>query len=300
VEKVDEAKELPSADQPSEPPEPSGIPLGAGTSLTLEQGNALANRSGARLVIPAGPIEVGKTTFLVELYSRFVREMRSDALFIGSETLLDFELLTFPSRLNSKNSLPETWRTRLEDKDNPLLHLAVKPQGIDAVQLLFGNYSGELFEHIADRGGALKEVPLFRRCDRLLIFVDGKRIAIPGRRTSPVSRTRQFIRVLSEEKPLPVNCKIALVLAKLDEVEAAGDEALEAWDREQADLLVHLNETQHEVETFRIAARPIKGPAPSDQFEELFQWLIAEEQLPSPDPPRPPAPTRAFEKFGSE
>lgn len=281
-----------------DPPEPSGVALRSGVSLTVDKGNQLSNSKGASFILPVGPIEAGKTTFLIELYAQFVKEIRDDRTFAGSETLLDFELLAFPSRIRSGNTIPETWRTRLQDSGQPLLHLAVG-QAKRISHLLLGNYSGELFEHICDRGNALRELPLLASCNRLLVFVDGGKVAKGGTRTSAVSRTRQFIGVLSEEKPLPAGCKIGLVLAKLDEVEKAGPAAVEAWASEESLLLEKLGALGHEAKPFRIAARPLGSAAVDQQIDDLVGWLLEEDRLASHDVPIQPDPTRAYETYRS-
>lgn len=288
----------PAGEEPEVPPPPDGTELAPGISLTVEEANSLAGRQGARLVIPAGPTDAGKTTFIIELYARFLGGKQQGASFHGSQTLLDFELLSFPARLGDEAQLPTTWRTRVEDASRPLLHLGIRPAGAEPIQLLLGNYSGELFERISDHGGALGEVPLLGDCQRLLFFLDGELLSRPGTRGAALSRTRQLIRVLGEEDVLSSATKVALVVAKLDCLEAAGSVEMEKWTKEEERLRGEIEALDRPTRVFRIAVRPRGGTSAGDESAALFEWLLEPdtEATPTHSPAAPSG--RAFERYG--
>jgi Double-GTPase 2 len=280
------------------PPPPPGVELGGAIALTVEEGNALAARHGARLVLPAGPSDAGKTSFIVELYARFLAGKQEGASFYESQTLLEFELLSFPARLQSEEELPKSWRTRMEDAVRPLLHLGIKPPEAGPMYLLFGNYSGEFYERISDHGEALREVPLLSQCDRLLIFVDGKLLSSGGTRTEAIARTRQLIRVLGEERVLGPSTQVALVVAKLDCLEAEGEGVLAKWAEHEERLRAEIEGLEFPSRVFRIAMRPRGGYGAGEESTELFRWLLEPDQLTKPPPQSVPASERAFERYG--
>jgi hypothetical protein len=288
-----ESEELPT------PPPPAGIELRSGRAMTIEQGNILASRKGARIILPAGPSGAGKTTYLIELYARFLKGKQFDATFLESETLLEFDYLLFPSRLSDDNQVSETWRTRLEDATQALLHLGVDSAQFGVVHLLLTNITGELFERICDHGQALKEMPLLGVGDRLLIFIDGEKAASGGPRASALSRTRQFIKVLVEEEVLPPFAEVGLVTAKLDKLQAKGTDVLTTWSDHETRLLEEMEALERPIRSFRIAARPMATAPQEDDLEELFNWLLATSPQPAAVVAPPSAPGRAFEGFAS-
>src|SRR4051812_28440595 len=64
--------EAAAAGEVERPAAPTGTRLASGVALTLDEANALAGESGASIVLPLGPKDVGKTTLMVELYERFL------------------------------------------------------------------------------------------------------------------------------------------------------------------------------------------------------------------------------------
>lgn len=290
-------QEEPVVEQQPLPPPPPGIELRSGRALTVDQGNALANRKGARIILPAGPSGAGKTTYLIELYARFLKGKQFDAAFLESETLLEFDYLLFPSRLVKETQVAETWRTRLEDADQALLHLGIDSEQFGLQHLLLTNITGELFERICDHGQALKEVPLIGAADRLLVFLDGEKLSLGGTRASTLSRTRQFLSVLVEEEVLAANAEAGLVVSKLDVLNAKGQKAIESWKGHESRLLEEMKGLDRPLRVFRIAARPMEGQVDEGDLESLFQWLLA----PTPEAPLsvavPQPNARAYENF---
>ena len=278
---------------------PTGIELQGGRAMTVEEGNALASRHGARIIVPAGPSGAGKTTYLIELYAEFLKGKQFGASFVESQTLLEFDYLLFPSRLAEGNEVAETWRTRLQDSERSLLHLAIDSEPTGKSHLLMSNLTGELFEHVCDHGDAIAEVPLLGVADKLLIFMDGDKLRLGGTRASALSRTRQFINVLVEEKALSPQTEVALVTSKLDRLEAK-EGALEGWVEQEARLLEELEALERPLRRFRIAPRPM-GPTSGGRkdLEALFSWLLTNEPRPATSIAPPPASGRAIEGLTS-
>lgn len=279
--------QAPEGGGPPVPPVPEGKPLSPGLALTVDDAQAMAGELGVRIVMPLGPVKVGKTTMAVEIYANYLRRTTwAEASFCRSQSLLDYEMLAFPSRLSAGVDLPETWRTRLRET-RYLLHLQLRRNDAARVNLLFANQSGELSEHIRDGQDPATELPLLSRAERVLICVDGALVADPALAGRAVSDTRQLIGTLAERATLASNAEAALVLTKLDLV-TADPEGLGRWAEAEEDLKERLKPLGRGERTFRVAARSAKN-LKANQFEELTGWLLADSASPSletsdPDP----------------
>lgn len=271
---------------------PSGIPLRDGLALTVDEANALASEAGATLVMPLGPVKVGKTTLAVELYARYLRHVTwAGCSFCGSDTLLDYEMLAFPSRLKSGGDLPDTWRTRLGE-ERQLLHMCLIDGVGSRTNLLFANMSGEVSENVRDGADPAEEIPLLARAHRVLICVDGESVATPALCGRAISDTRQLLGTLAENGSFLGEARAALVLTKWDKVIAAGEQT--GWEAAETELQQRLDELGMGQASFRTAARP-DGDRPSDDATEaLMRWLVGPIQAASPVATGAPAAARAM------
>lgn len=286
---VEPESEGPVEPEPGESPPPAdpGVPLGQGLALTIDEANTLAATAGTQLVVPLGPVGAGKTTLIVEMYARYLTHMSwADRTFGGSESLLDFELLAFPSRLQSGADLPATWRTRLQDGDRFLLHLRL--DGSEAapgeVNLLVANLSGELSEGIRDGHDPVTEIPLLPQARRIVLCVDGAKVASDAFRDRALSDTRQILRGLAEADALGTGARLALVATKWDEIAEAGSEA--RWQEVEEELAGAADSVTHENATFKVAARA-KHTVPDDGMEALMRWMTSsDDRKPQTETPR--------------
>jgi hypothetical protein len=238
--------------------------------------------------MPLGPVKVGKTTLAVEIYDHYLRSLSwAGASFRSSRSLLDFELIAFPSRLTSAGDIPETWRTRLTDT-RYLLHLELLTGGT-ARHLLIANQSGEFSKHVRDGGDPAIELPLLPRAERVLICVDGASMASGAQAARAISETRQLIGTLVEGAIFASGAQIALVLTKLD---LAGPSGFEAWTKSEPDLREQL-EPVGGARSFAIAARGTP-PAGDNEFEDLFRWVLAEDPISAVPVVKPSRPLRSL------
>lgn len=274
---------------------PFGKPLSSSLALTVDEANVLAGDAGATLVMPLGPVKVGKTTLAVELYARYLRIMRwAGCSFAGSETLLDYEMLAFPSRLTSGGDLPDTWRTRLGGERH-LLHLRLATDGGRKTNLLFANLSGEISESIRDGGDPISEMPMLARAHRILVCVDGERIASPALAGRAVSGTRQLIGTLQEKGSFIGGAEIALVLTKYDKVVASGQQTF--WHEAGQELTRQIADLGLGDVSFRTAARPDQSPPADDETEALMRWLVRPVLQPASKVPASTLSERALGRF---
>ena len=149
------------------------VQLGGDESLTATEAHEFAAEHGAAVILLAGEFEAGKTTLIVEMYSRFLDGPVDGWLFAGSNTLVALDKRHLPTRYASGNAAATTERTQPEHEG--LLHLRVVKDE-RTVPLFFTDLRGERFEHVADGVAAADEVPYAARANRTLVLIDGERI----------------------------------------------------------------------------------------------------------------------------
>lgn len=288
----------PPGDDELLPPAPTpGVLLHPGVALSVAQANVLASDAGVRVVLPVGSVGTGKTTLAVGLYERFLARSWGGASYLWSETLLDFEMLAFPGRLASGAGIPSTWRTRLRDSAGHLLHLRVSCESSPRLDLVFANLPGELSDHIRDGEAPASEIPLLASADRLVMCVDGAKIASPGHHGLAVSHTRQFLRTLKQGSGVPPTCAVSLVLTKFDLVSDTPG-GVERWEAARAALEPELAGLGRPGIVVCTAARAKTSGFAPDGMDVLLQWLTSPDGLADPALPDPRvAGPRAADRF---
>ena len=64
------------------------VALPSGDALTSEEANQTTRSSVTRVIVPVGPVDVGKTTLLSEIYEKFLEGPFAEHQFVWSRTLL--------------------------------------------------------------------------------------------------------------------------------------------------------------------------------------------------------------------
>jgi hypothetical protein len=252
--------------------------------LTPDEGSQIAATGESRLVVWVGERDSGKTTLSAELYERH-RNGRAKTDFAGSQTLLGFEERIHPARAESGRITPRTKRTEVDPEGRELLHLSLSSDG-NTFDLLLADIPGELFRRIRDHELTPKDVPLLEHADKLAILVDGAWIADPGRRSAATSFARQLIGGLASGDLPGEKMDVAVVLTKLDRVQAAGVAAVAYWQEREAGLLAAAREISPGARVFCTAARGSTDD--SDGMDELVAWLTSSPPEPN-EPALPPA-----------
>ena len=253
------------------------------SALTTLQANPLFRQSGGHLAIIVGEAEAGKTTLVSELYGRFVESPGfAGHRFCGSVTVLALEERLHDSRVSSGRVLPTTIRTD-EDLEG-FLHLRLETEDGRHLELLFSDFPGELFREVREGTRRASTIPGLARADKLLVLVDGKRLATPETRELAVAHPQRLLNLLHQAGDLHETTEVAVVVAKWDLVEASPD-ALQYWEAKSP--LVPTDFSGDPPREHRVAARPDSGP--STGLDALLRWLSAppdKELRPRSRPPR--------------
>ena len=151
------------------------VALPSGEALTPEEANQTTRSSVTRVIVPAGPVGVGKTTLLSEMYEKFLEGPFAGYQYVWSRTLLGFEQRAHDSRIASGRETPTTLRTPIGDSQT-FLHLRVTPR--DKLwtprDVLIADWPGEVFREMRDNVQAAKSHPLLPRADHIAFLVDGE------------------------------------------------------------------------------------------------------------------------------
>lgn len=241
---------------------------GGDAALSIEEANLVATEFGTTVVLIAGGQSTGKTTMGVTIWSQFLEGPFADFRFAGSRTLDAFDQRHFASRVSSGNSHAETERT--ESEDMRVLHLRVASASQDVVDLMLSDIRGEFFEDLINglppTGGLL---PLVRRADKVLVIVDGDRVAAAADRQTAIREARLLIGRLTDPGWMDSDTPLQVTLTKLDLIDS---EATLAWYGDQETKLVRFAHDRGLVNV--TAARISARPTPIG-FEDLLVWIVA-------------------------
>lgn len=247
-------------DEPETPFEDGSVDVHSGFSIPLEEINKISTRAISRLIILAGMPDAGKTTLLISILHLFAtRDDLEGFMFAGSETLLDFESKSHPSRLESENENATTARTPI--KDPQFLHLRIADQSRDneITELLLTDISGEQFKSFMDSTLECEKFKIGNRADHFVLFFDTSKIASLSERQSARTSGLSILKSLIEANRLVPNTRIQIIFSKWD-LGVNGDgfdvlpQFIELVKKEIERLCIGF-----EIEFFEIAARPSNG-----------------------------------------
>ncbi len=184
----------------------------------------LSEARKTRVIVLAGPVASGKTTLLCCLYQLYQEGPFSDTTFAGSRSLRAFEEVAHESRATSGLEVPTTRRT--SRSQTGFLHLRLKPDGSEALDVMFSDLSGEPYLEVINRPSQAASLPAIHRADSVVIVVDGSALVDPRLRHTSAFRTQVLLRALLEHGGIRADADVDIVLTKWDRVKAAGEESV--------------------------------------------------------------------------
>lgn len=275
------------------------VSLYPGDYLGLEETLSVTRANPTTVVLVAGPVGSGKTTLFASLYTLFQQGPFAGQLFTGSRTLLAFERVCFPSRIDSDRAVPDTERTSTGDGER-FLHLGLVPEASRTPRrdLLLPDVSGEVFRDVEDSDDACRKLTLLKRADHLALLVDAGLLADPGRRQAARASADNFLRRCVEAGMLGRTSVVDVVFSKWDLFIAAnGDEEFLEETRRQIDdsYLGALGRLRF----LKVAARPAMAilPFASGLAELLKGWLETTPVHAEPIVDKLPDNSRSFDRF---
>lgn len=200
------------------------VNLASGDALTPEEVDQFLRWRAATLVTVIGDSHSGKTTLICALYDRFLRGTFAGRGFAGSRTLVALERRSHHARVDSGRSTPETARTSHLDGLR-YFHLAVAPIGHPAqrTDLLLSDRSGEVYRSARSNSSIVTTLPEVSQADRVVLLLDGRRVADPIERAGAIQSVRQTLRVFLDNDALGPTSTVRIVTTKFDLIAASAD-----------------------------------------------------------------------------
>ena len=272
-------------------PDVKRVSLPSGDALTPDEVDQFLRWRAATFVTVVGDSHSGKTTLICALYERFLKATFAGLGFAGSRTLVALERRSHHARVDSGRATPETARTSHLDGLR-YFHFAVVPSGhpMKRADLLLSDRSGEVYRSARNNSSVVGTLPEIPQADRIVLLLDGRRVADPIERAGAIQSVRQTLRVFLDNDALGPTSIVQIVTTKIDLIAASQDgqeiaDSLSAFrNRLTADFAPRLKSLSfHD-----IAARdPTNGFAPAHGLDTLVKdWATPRPRYTPPAPPR--------------
>lgn len=195
----------------------------SGDTLTIEEATRILRHRPATIIVPIGPVKVGKSTLVGSLWEHVSSTPTDGWTFAGSLTPYGFEERCYLASFESGLLSPEQARTS-EGTERVFLHFTLSRPGDPGAprrDILFADISGEHAAHFvqADEPGPLR--PLLRSAHVVAMLVDGGQLAVPSSRWPIVNEARALLRVMVERIELRAGVRLVVVVTKWDKCAAA-------------------------------------------------------------------------------
>lgn len=283
----------------SEAPDLHVIELPGADKLTVAAASHVLRRDRSRVIAIVGPHDAGKTSLIASLYDSFQAGPIKDVHFRGSQTLHAFEIACHDARAASERGTPHINRTPLGEVQ--FYHLAVmRMPASEAISLVLADRAGEEYRGATDDVSLAADFVEVQRACTIALLVDGARLTNNLSRHNVRAEITLLIQALRDGEALTKTQRLAVVLTKLDEVNASTykDRALRDLDAEVSGLRRLFGKDFVSIEAFRIAASPKTDAARRGTgIPELLDfWLL--EGTRTPDKLSAlPEPSRVFDRL---
>lgn len=264
--------------------------LPGGDALTPDETDQFLRWRDATFVAIVGDSHSGKTTLICALYDRFLKGTFADLGFAGSRTLVALERRSHHARVDSGRATPETAHTSLQDGLR-YFHFAVTSNALPArrTDLLLSDRSGEVYKEARNNSSLVGTLPEIPQANRIVLLLDGHRVADPIERNGAIQGARQTLRAFLDNGALDSGSCVHVVTTKYDLIAASHDapaivDALTAFrERLIADFSPRLNSLSF----YDIAARdPANTFAPAHGLDTLLKdWVRPRPRYLPPAPP---------------
>jgi hypothetical protein len=244
----------------------------------------------ATFVAIIGDSHSGKTTLICALYGRFLKGAFGGLGFAGSRTLVALERRSHHARVDSGRATPETARTsHLEGLR--YYHFAVAPNGEPGkkTDLLMADRSGEVYRSARNNSTVVATLPEISQADRIVLLLDGSRVADPVERNGAIQSVRQTLRVFLDNDALCPTSIVQVVTTKIDLIAASreGQEIADALAAFRDRLTKDFGPRLKSLSFHDIAARdPTATFAPAHGLDTLIEdWATPRPRYTPAAPP---------------
>lgn len=193
------------------------VSLSSGDALSSDEVDQFLRWRAATFVTVVGDSHSGKTTLICALYDRFLKGTFGGLGFAGSRTLVAFERRSHHSRVESGRSTPETARTSHLDGLR-YFHFALASIGnpTKRTDLLLSDRSGEVYRSARNTASVVATLPEIPQANRIVLLLDGGRVANAIERNGAMQSVRQSLRVFLDNGALGSTSTVQIVTTKVD------------------------------------------------------------------------------------
>jgi hypothetical protein len=220
----------------------------------------------------------GKTTVMCALYDQLLRGTYADVGFAASRTLVALEKRMHPARVESGRTVPDTPRTSISD-GLKYFHFAVarSDDPLARSDLFLSDRAGETYRKARSNTALVGDLTEIPQADRIVLFIDGGKVADSAEQAGTLQGSRQLLRVLLDQDAIGKASVVQVVTSKIDVIERAPDKneirsSLKSFqDRLSADFGPRVGKLTF----WEIAARDPNGAfAPAHGLDALLRdWL---------------------------
>jgi hypothetical protein len=281
----------------AEPP----IPLPKGDLLNPDEVQRFLLARPATFVSIIGDSYSGKTTVMCALYDRLLRGIYADVGFAASRTLVALEKRMHPARVESGRTVPDTVRTSIAD-GLKYFHLAVarSDDPLARTDLFLSDRAGETYRKARSDTALVADLTEIPQADRIVLFIDGGKVADPAERAGTVQGSRQLLRALLDQGAIGPASIVQVVTSKIDVIERAADkdEIRNALKSFQNRLSADFGPRLGKLTFWEIAARDPNGTfAPGHGLDALLRDWLQPAQVGSSVTPAPPPLVSEFDRL---
>lgn len=266
------------------------IALPSGEALSPDNANRFLRWRPATLITIVGDRESGKSTIVCALYDRFLRGPFAGFGFTGSRTLVALERRSHYSRVDSGRDVADTPRTSISEGLH-YFHFAVTPmeERGGRVDFLLSDRAGEVYRQARADADVIASLPEVRDADRLVLLMDGQRIANLIERANAMQSVRQTLRAFLDNDALGTSSIVQIITTKLDLIVGAENRAEleETIGRFERQLERDFKDRLRELTFWRVSARDPKNVfEPGYGMAELVRdWASFRPKTSSPSRP---------------
>jgi hypothetical protein len=259
------------------------LDLPSGEALSPDEVVRFLLSRDAFFVAMVGDSFSGKTTFVSALYDKFLKGPYAGLHFAGSQTLVALDRSAHYSRADSGRLVPDTPRTSTSEGLR-YFHFAIAPSASPSqrTDIMLSDRAGEIYQRARDKTEVVSTLDEVQGADRIVLLLDGGKVAIPTERAGAIQSVRQTLRVFIDNEALGTDAVVQVVVTKQDLIAASEEsEAIAAALTQFKDRLTADFSARVGALTFwEIAARDPRGEfAPAHGIDKLISdWQNSRKQ----------------------
>lgn len=234
----------------------AGVALPPADRMPVPMAGSVLRAHETQVIALVGSVASGKTSLIASLYDLLQTGPVDGFAFARSKTLHAFEKACHHARATSRRAVPSIDRTPHGAVEFYHLGLTTPDRGL--IDVLLGDRAGEEYRIATDKPDAAAGFLEVRRANVVTLLVDGERLLDAGDRHNMRIETEMLLQALIDGDAVIPQQRIALVLTKLDAIQASRyrAQAEAAFDALQTGVRRLFAAKFDRIDAFEVAASP--------------------------------------------